>query len=223
VKLSYDKLKKQKADQDKKDKEYWGKLFQERNEKFYEDLYQQIKSLITKEEDFFANIANVASILHKQIKVNWTGFYWLHDNGQLVLGSFQGPVPGECVRIDRGKGVCGTAAEKKKTQLVPDVHKFEGHVRQDSNSEIVVPIIVKDAVVGVLDLDSTEHNGFNQNDQEGLEKIVRLLGKSVRWQQLRNHTHRRNRPQSTSFKSIKIFVAGGIFGIVLSGVFFLFL
>jgi len=217
VKQSYDDLKKLMAEQDKKDSSVYKNIFREENgkkkEKFYSDLYQRIVGLLDKETDLFANIANVSSIIHQKLnelkenKVNWTGFYWLYDNGQLVLGSFQGNVA--CVRIERGKGVCGTAAMQKKPQLVPDVREFEGHIScsPDSKSEIVIPIIVKDTVVGVLDLDSTVLNGFDENDQKGLQKIVHYLEKSIRWDQLKliTHTHKTRKQPKNNILTFAVF------------------
>jgi len=195
VSQSYTNLKKLMAEQDKKDKEKYRKIFDGTDPtKFYADLLKEIESIITTEQDLFANAANVASVLHEQLnkikqnKVNWTGFYWLHHDGQLVLGSFQGKMA--CTRIQRGKGVCGTAVEKKKTQLVADVHNFDGHIAcdSDSSSEIVIPIIVNGVVLGVLDIDSVVIEGFDNRDQVGLEKIVHLMQNTCRWEQLRRVT-----------------------------------
>jgi len=208
---SYIQLKKLMAEQDRKDKEKFRKLFIDPI-KFYEDLFKEIESVITGETDLFANAANVASVLFEQLnkikqnKLNWVGFYWLENDGQLVLGPFQGKMA--CTRIDRGKGVCGAAVDKKTTMLVPDVHKFVNHIACDSasNSELVIPIIVKGAVVGVLDLDSVIVDGFDQNDKDGLEKIVRLLETTLKWDQLARHTRKlkARRSPSRSFYFMKI-------------------
>jgi len=184
VAISYNLLKKRMAEQDKKDKGKFRNLFED-PVKTYETIYKQINSVITGEVDLIASAACVTSILHeelnkvKQNKVNWTGFYWVHRDKQLVLGPFQGKLP--CLRIAEGKGVCGAAVEKKQTMLVPDVHKFEGHIACDSESksELVIPIIVKGLVVGVLDIDSIITEGFDHYDKDGLEKIVRLLEKNL--------------------------------------------
>jgi len=206
------------AEQDRKDKEKFRKLFIDPI-KFYEDLFKEIESVITGETDLFANAANVASVLFEQLnkikqnKLNWVGFYWLGNDGQLVLGPFQGKMA--CTRIDRGKGVCGAAVDKKTTMLVPDVHKFVNHIPCDSasNSELVIPIIVKGAVVGVLDLDSVIVDGFDQNDKDGLEKIVRLLEATLKWDQLARHTRKlkARRSPSRSFYFVKL-------GLVILGV-----
>jgi len=223
-------LKKLKSEQDRKDKEKFKNLFVD-VEKFYADLLLEIEGIIKDETDLLANTANIASILHEKLnklknnKVNWTGFYWLHRDGQLVLATFQGKVA--CTRIGKGKGVCGTAVEKKQTQLVPDVHKFEGHIAcdSDSNSEIVVPIIVKGNVVGVLDIDSIVTDGFDQKDQSGLEKIVHHMELNCDWAQLRRHLsvpldNKRREPNNR----IYIFLALGGIGFVAAflGVTFFF-
>ena len=106
--------------------------------------------------------------------LNWVGFYFMRD-GQLVLGPFQGKVA--CVRIPLGKGVCGTAAARRATQIVADVHAFPGHIACDaaSNSEIVVPLVQGERLLGVLDLDSPTGGRFDQADARGLERAARLL------------------------------------------------
>ena len=142
----------------------------------YQDLYNQIKSLVGDEDDSIANMANTAAILHEAMGFWWTGFYIVRDN-QLVLGPFQGPVA--CTRIGFGKGVCGTAWKIRETIVVPDVHQFPGHIACSSlsQSEIVVPMFNNDEVYAVLDIDSKELSTFDQTDKEWLEKIVRLLCK----------------------------------------------
>lgn len=140
----------------------------------YKELFPQIKSLIESESDPIANMANVSAMIHETFGFWWTGFYRVLE-GMLVLGPFQGPLA--CTRIKLGKGVCGTAWKEAKTQVVPDVDLFPGHIAcsSASRSEIVVPIMHEGEVVGVLDIDSAELNTFDEVDAEWLEKIVELL------------------------------------------------
>ena len=141
----------------------------------YAALESQLRALLQGEQDFIANCANTAALLwHSLPDLNWAGFYRLVD-GQLVLGPFQGKPA--CVRIQLGKGVCGKAAATRKTVLVPDVHKFPGHIACDPNSksEIVVPLIKSGGLLGVLDLDSPKLNRFDAVDQAGLERLVAVL------------------------------------------------
>ena len=124
-----------------------------------------------------ANLANGAALLWDTLPdINWAGFYKMVD-GALVLYPFQGKTA--CIRIPVGRGVCGTAVAEDKTQLVPDVHQFPGHIACDSasNSEIVVPIHVNGAVWGVLDIDSPYYDRFTPEDQQGLEQFVAILEK----------------------------------------------
>ncbi|MEJ0088213.1 MAG: GAF domain-containing protein [Limisphaerales bacterium] len=141
----------------------------------YAALESQLSALLHGERDFIANSANTAALLwHSLPDLNWAGFYRLVD-GELVLGPFMGKPA--CVRIQLGKGVCGTAAAMRKTVLVPDVHKFPGHIACDSasRSEIVVPLVKDGALLGVLDLDSPKLNRFEAADQAGLEKLASVL------------------------------------------------
>lgn len=140
----------------------------------YESLIPQIKGLLDGEPDLIANLANVAGALKEQFNWFWVGFY-LVKNNEMVLGPFQGPVA--CTRIRKGKGVCGTSWEKAETLIVHDVEKFPGHIACSSlsRSEIVVPIIRNNEVVGVLDVDSSELNQFDKTDQKHLEEIVSLI------------------------------------------------
>lgn len=142
---------------------------------FYTRLVSQAQSLVSGEHDLIANMANISALLYTQMEqVNWAGFY-LYKEDQLVLGPFQG-LPA-CIRIPMGRGVCGTAAATRETQLVMDVHEFEGHIACDaaSNSEIVIPLIVNDTLIGVLDIDSPETGRFDEEDQAGLTAIADLL------------------------------------------------
>ena len=129
-------------------------------------------------------LSNASALLFKTLPdLNWAGFYLMTD-GKLVLGPFQG-LPA-CTEIAVGKGVCGTAAAERKTQLVPDVHLFPGHIACDSasNSEIVVPIFKENEVFGVLDIDSPVLNRFSETDQKGLEAFAEILEKEVLEQRL---------------------------------------
>ncbi len=146
---------------------------------FYQSLYSQAEALLSDEPDVIANMANLSALLFEQLaEVNWVGFYRMLDN-ELVLGPFQGKVA--CIRIPLGRGVCGTAASENSTQRIADVHAFAGHIACDasSNAEIVIPVTVNDAVIAVLDIDSTAFNRFDEEDQSGLENIVRLLERII--------------------------------------------
>lgn len=141
-------------------------------------LYRQAESIINDEPNLIANLSNLSALLYEHLdNINWVGFYLVDADkpDELVLGPFQGKVA--CVRIPFAQGVCGTAASTKQTQLVNDVHAFPGHIACDaaSNSEVVIPIVVADKVVAVLDIDSPLHSRFTQQDKEGLETLLPLL------------------------------------------------
>jgi len=141
----------------------------------YANLQLQLRSLLEGECDFIANAANFSSLLYHSLPdLNWAGLY-LHKGGELVLGPFQGQPA--CVRIAIGKGVCGTAAEQRQTILVDNVHDFPGHIACDSasNSEIVVPLIVNDELIGVLDLDSPSLARFDDEDARGLNELAEIF------------------------------------------------
>ncbi|NMP31434.1 GAF domain-containing protein [Thalassotalea sp. M1531] len=147
---------------------------------FYQQLNEQVAAIIHGESDLIANMANISAILFEALEqVNWAGFYRNVDN-ELVLGPFQGKVA--CIRIPLGKGVCGTAASEAQTLRVKDVHAFDGHIACDaaSNSEIVIPVIVNNQVVAVLDIDSVAYDRFDETDQKGLEAIVSKLVEQVK-------------------------------------------
>ena len=149
-------------------------------EEHYTQLVSQAKSLVSGEHDLIANMANVSALLFNQLEdVNWAGFY-LHKESQLVLGPFQGQPA--CIRIPIGKGVCGTAAETRTIQRIDDVHAFSGHIACDaaSNSEIVLPLIVNDELIGVLDIDSPKFGRFDADDEAGLKQIADILIESQR-------------------------------------------
>lgn len=141
----------------------------------YSQLSKALQSLVADERDAIANLANASALLFESLPdLNWAGFYLL-KNGELVVGPFQGRPA--CVRIPLGKGVCGTAAQQRKTIVVPNVHEFEGHIACDSasNSEIVVPMIRGGVLLGVLDLDSPKLGRFDDEDRDGLERFVATL------------------------------------------------
>lgn len=140
----------------------------------YEALIPQIKGLLTSESNLIANLANTAAALKEQFGWFWVGFY-LVEKDELVLGPFQGPVA--CTRIKKGRGVCGSSWEQAKTLIVPDVEKFPGHIACSSlsKSEIVVPLFKDGNIWGVLDVDSSEYNQFDETDQHYLEQIIALL------------------------------------------------
>jgi GAF domain-containing protein len=140
----------------------------------YESLIPQLSALLKGEDDLIANLANISAALKQQFNWLWVGFY-LVKNNELVLGPFQGPVA--CTRIAKGRGVCGSSWEQAKTLIVPDVEKFVGHIAcsSASRSEIVVPIIISEKVVGVLDVDSEYLDHFDETDQHYLEKVVLMI------------------------------------------------
>ena len=141
----------------------------------YESLIPQLEALITGEPDLTANLANLSAALHDTFGWWWVGFYWVKNN-ELVLSPFQGPIA--CTRIKMGKGVCGTAWKEAKSQLVPDVNAFAGHIAcsGSSVSEIVVPVFDKqNEVVGVLDVDSERYDVLDEIDVFYLERISQLI------------------------------------------------
>lgn len=141
----------------------------------YRQLVQELQGLLAGERDFIANLANGAALIfHSLPDLNWAGFYLLKD-GELVVGPFQGKPA--CVRIAIGKGVCGTAAARRTTQVVRDVNEFPGHIACDaaSNSEIVVPMVRNGELLGVLDIDSPQRARFDEEDRQGLEAFVAAL------------------------------------------------
>lgn len=143
-------------------------------EQKYELLYKQIEALVQGESDPIANMANMAAMIHHTFGFWWTGFYRVAGN-ELVLGPFQGPLA--CSRIGYGRGVCGTAWEEQRTQVVPDVEQFPGHIACSSlsRSEIVVPVWKEGKIIAVLDIDSEHLATFDTTDQKWLERIVDLL------------------------------------------------
>lgn len=141
----------------------------------YAEMNRDFQALMTGETSFLATLANTSALLFERLSdVNWTGFYLL-EGETLILGPFQGKIA--CVRIPVGRGVCGSAVAQKKVLRVDDVHAFDGHIACDSasNAEIVLPLVVEDRVIGVLDIDSTAFNRFTEEDEEGLRQLVKLL------------------------------------------------
>ena len=149
-------------------------IVQGTKEEKYKSVLPQIKALIEGEPDLVANLANIVAALMEQFNWLWVGFYLVKEN-QLVLAPFQGPVA--CTRIKKGRGVCGTSWEKAQTIVVPDVEKFPGHIAcsSKSRSEIVVPVIRDNKVMGVLDVDSDQLAAFDEVDKHFLEEIVGLI------------------------------------------------
>ena len=148
----------------------------------YTMLTAQLMSLAETDPHFVPLLSNASALLYDALSdVNWAGFY-LMRGGRLVLGPFQGKVA--CIHIQVGRGVCGTAVQEGRTQLVPDVHAFPGHIACDSasNSEIVVPIRHDGGIVGVLDIDSPVPGRFTEADKEGLEGFVKALEDMIVWE-----------------------------------------
>ncbi len=141
----------------------------------YKELCEALDSLIKDVPHTVANLANASALLYDRLEgINWAGFYLL-EGEKLILNAFQGKPA--CIEIPMGKGVCGTAAKEGRTLVVPNVHKFPGHIACDSasNSEIVIPLTVNGNLFGVLDIDSPHLNRFSDADREGLEAFARIL------------------------------------------------
>jgi L-methionine (R)-S-oxide reductase len=144
-------------------------------EALYREIGTQLRGLFAGERGGLANAANMCALLYQMLPdVNWVGYYFLQGE-ELVLGPFQGKIA--CVRIALGRGVCGTAAERREILVVPDVHEFPGHIACDaaSRSEIVLPLVQNDQLVGVLDLDSPSLGRFDDQDRSGLSAAAQLL------------------------------------------------
>ena len=150
------------------------KIIEGTKEEMYKTLLPQIKALIEDEEDFIANLSNIVAVLKETFGFFWVGFYFVKGD-DLVLGPFQGPIA--CTRIKYGRGVCGTAWKEARTQIVPDVNAFPGHIACSSlsRSEIVVPLLNDGVVWGVLDVDSAQLNTFDETDKLYLEKLTPML------------------------------------------------
>lgn len=153
-------------------------------ETMYKIMLVKLEGLLSAESDWLANVSNAPALLGTNLDtINWVGFYFMKD-GELILGPFQGKTA--CTRIQVGKGVCGTAVAEKKTQRIPDVHLFPGHIACDcaSQSEIVVPIIKDSEVYGVLDIDSPVKERFDETDEKYLQLFVEKLNKYIDWKQI---------------------------------------
>lgn len=156
-------------------------MYPEDKKECYQLINNQLRALLENETYVVPNLGNASALLGMALKdINWAGFY-LINNHELLLGPFQGKPA--CIHIPIGKGVCGTAAAENRTQLVPDVHAFPGHIACDSasRSEIVVPIRVDGQIVGVLDIDSPRPGRFDELDRDGLEEFVNTLEVSCDW------------------------------------------
>ena len=148
----------------------------------YRELSLALAGLLGDEQDAIANAANTAALVFTTLPdLNWAGFYFLRDGRELVLGPFQGKPA--CVRIALGRGVCGTAAERRQSVLVEDVHAFPGHIACDvaSRSELVVPLLAGGRVLGVIDLDSPIAGRFDHEDQSGIERLAAILVAASAW------------------------------------------
>lgn len=144
----------------------------------YQELVPQLKALLIGEKDEIANLANFVAALKETFRFFWVGFYLVKEN-ELVLGPFQGPIA--CTRIKKGKGVCGTSWEQGKAILVPDVDQFPGHIACSSlsKSEIVIPLIKNQKVIGVLDVDSDQLNDFDEVDEKYLTELCQWLSSII--------------------------------------------
>ncbi|MEF9983046.1 MAG: GAF domain-containing protein [Oscillospiraceae bacterium] len=156
-------------------------LYSENKTEMYDLLLRQLLALTEGEKHIIPNLANAAALIYNALNdINWAGFYLMTD-GYLLLGPFQGKTA--CVKIPVGRGVCGTAVSENQTQLISDVHQFKGHIPCDgaSNSEIVIPIRVKDEIIGVLDIDSPLIGRFDEEDKKGLESLAKILESACEW------------------------------------------
>ena len=145
----------------------------------YKLLCEKLEALVGGVPHKIANLANAAALLYESLEgINWAGFYLL-EGDTLILGPFMGKPA--CIEIPMGRGVCGASAASGKTQLVPNVHEFPGHIACDSasNSEIVVPLFCEGAVIGVLDIDSPNYSRFDERDRVGLEEFAKIIEKAI--------------------------------------------
>ncbi|KAI9031659.1 GAF domain-like protein [Phycomyces nitens] len=161
-------------------------------DEFYRDLLDQITAITEDQTYWVTNLSNASSVIYHGLKslehfqqkpINWAGFYLVDPKNEknLILGPFQGKVA--CTAIPFGKGVCGAAAASQTTQLVKDVHEFPGHIACDSasNSEIVVPMVKDERLLGVLDIDCEAVEGFDEVDRKGLEQVVKVIIANCEW------------------------------------------
>ena len=145
----------------------------------YELMVEQAEQIISAEPHYVAALSNISALLFESMdRINWAGFY-LMDRGSLLVGPFQGKTA--CIRIEIGKGVCGTAVKENRIQRVADVHSFPGHIACDSasRSEIVLPLRSNGRIAGVLDIDSTELNTFDECDRQNLERVCEIITKTL--------------------------------------------
>ena len=155
--------------------------YPEEKRELYTFLDSQLAALMEGEREPLPNMANMSALLFGALRdINWAGFYLMKDGG-LLLGPFQGKPA--CIRIPVGRGVCGTAAKTLETQLVYDVHQFPGHIACDSasNSEIVIPLLKDERLIGVLDIDSPAVGRFDEQDRAGIEQLARRLTYGCDW------------------------------------------
>lgn len=153
-------------------------------DKKYKLLYNQVENLINNDEPAISSLSNITGAIKQSFeKISWCGFYFTLDDN-LYLGPFQGLVA--CSKIKIGNGVCGTAAIKKQTLVVPNVHEFPGHIACDAaaNSEIVIPLLQNNLTIAVLDIDSREFDAFNETDKIWLEKICKLIADKLNLERL---------------------------------------
>lgn len=156
----------------------------------YQLLCKQLEALLEGEYNAITNLSQFTAIVFNNLpEVNWAGFYLVNENKKLKLGPFQGEVA--CTNIDFGKGVCGTAAKTRESQLVDDVDQFPGHIACDSRSrsELVCPIIVEDRLIGVFDVDSPVVSRFSQPDLQGIEAMLKILVKATKWEEQGSFTN----------------------------------
>lgn len=150
--------------------------------RFYAELDTQLAALLTGERDVVANAANTSALIFQLVTdLNWAGFYFLKRSDELVVGPFQGKPA--CVRIPVGKGVCGATVERRESILVEDVHAFPGHIACDANSqsELVVPLLLGERILGVLDLDSPVKRRFGEADRIGFERLAKTFVEACDW------------------------------------------
>lgn len=151
----------------------------------YKLMVEQAEQIISAEPHYVAALSNISALLFESLdRINWAGFY-LMDRGSLLVGPFQGKTA--CIRIEIGKGVCGTAVKENRVQRVADVHSFPGHIACDSasRSEIVLPLHSNGKIVGVLDIDSPDPDRFSGTDEKGLDELAKKIGETVDFTGLR--------------------------------------
>lgn len=156
--------------------------YQQNKPEYYRQLAVQLEALLAEDTHWVTNLSQMSAFIFQMLpELNWSGFYLVNPNNPqaLILGPYQGKVA--CVHIPFGRGVCGTAAQTQETQLVMDVHAFDGHIAcdGDTNSEVVIPIMVDHQLIGVLDIDSPKLERFDQQDADGLVSLIKVLIKQT--------------------------------------------